>query len=254
MRIDIITIFPVMFAPVLNESIVKIAQKKNKVKIFIHDPRDYSRDKHRKVDDRPFGGGSGMVMRPEPIFKEVEEIKSKVKSLPLSISKSQAGSRPNKKLLSGKKSKVILLCPQGKRLNQKVARSLLKYKHLILICGHYEGIDERVRLHLIDEEISIGDYILTGGELPAMVLVDCIVRLLPGVLGDKNSLNFETFEDNLLEYPHYTRPADYRGMAVPRILLSGDHKKIADWRRKEALKRTKEKRPDLLKKGVNKNG
>ena len=228
MRIDIITIFPRMFAPVLNESIIKRAQKKRKVRIFIHDLRDYSKDKHRKVDDRPFGGGSGMVMRPEPIFEAVKDIRSQGHKVT--------------------RSQVILLCPQGERLNQKVARRLLKYKQLILICGHYEGIDERVRLHLVDEEISIGDYILTGGELPAMVLVDCIVRLLPGVLGDKNSLNFETFEDNLLEYAQYTRPAAYCGMAVPKILLSGDHKKIVDWRRQEALKRTKEKRPDLLKK------
>ncbi len=245
MRIDIITIFPKMFEPVLNESIIKRAQNKRRVEIYVHNLRDYSCDKHRKVDDRPYGGGSGMVMRPEPIFEAVEDIKSKVKRLPLSISKAQAGSRPDMKLLSGRKSKVILLCPQGKKLNQKIAKRLTKFKHLILICGHYEGIDERVRKYLVDEEISVGDYILTGGELPAMVLVDCIVRLLPGVLGDKNSLNFESFAGNLLEYPHYTRPATYCGMAVPKILLSGDHKKIAEWRKKEALEKTEEKRPDL---------
>jgi len=225
MRIDILTIFPKMFEPVLNESIIKRAQNKGKVKIFIHDLRDYSSDKHRKVDDRPFGGGSGMVMRPEPIFTALEAIKSKAKS---------------------KKVRVILLCPQGKTLTQGTARILARYKHLILICGHYEGIDERVRQYLIDEEISIGDYVLTGGELPAMVLVDCLVRIIPGVLGDKNSLNFESFEGNLLEYPQYTRPAKFRGWCAPKILLSGDHKKIEVWRKKEALKRTKEKRPDLL--------
>jgi len=225
MRIDIITIFPGMFEPVLNESIVKRAQNKRKVEIYIHNLRDYSQDKHKKVDDRPFGGGSGMVMRPEPIFNAVEDIKSKAKV---------------------QKSKVILLCPQGERLSQKVLTRLVKYKHLILICGHYEGIDERVRQYLVDEEISIGDYVLTGGELPAMVLVDCLVRLIPGVLGDKNSLNFESFAGNLLEYPQYTRPANYRRMKAPAILLSGNHKKIAQWKQNQAIKRTKKIRPDLL--------
>jgi tRNA (guanine37-N1)-methyltransferase len=214
-----------MFEPVLNESIVKRAQEKGKASIYIHDLRDYSVDKHRKVDDRPFGGGSGMVMGPEAIFNAVKDIKSK------------AGIR---------KAKVVLLCPQGATFNQNAAGKLLKNKHLILICGHYEGIDERVRERLVDEEVSIGDYVLTGGELPAMVLVDCLVRLIPGVLGDKNSLNFESFTGNLLEYPQYTRPATYHGMKVPAILLSGDHKKIEEWRKKQAVKRTKKARPDLL--------
>jgi len=226
MRIDIITIFPKMFAPVLNESIAKRAQNTGKVKICIHNLRDYSQDKHRKVDDRPFGGGSGMVMLPEPIFKAVKHIKS--------IAHSQ-------------RSRVILLSPQGERLNQGTAERLIKYKHLILICGHYEGVDERVRAHLADEEISIGDYILTGGELPAMVLADSIVRLIPGVLGDKNSLNFESFTGNLLEYPQYTRPANYQKMKVPAILLSGNHQKIAEWRKNQAVKITKQRRPDLIK-------
>jgi tRNA (guanine37-N1)-methyltransferase len=225
MRIDIITIFPKMFAPILNESIIKRAQNKGKVKIYIHDLRDYTLDKHRKVDDRPFGGGSGMVMRPEPIFRAVEDIKS------------QAASR---------KPQVIVLCPQGKRLDQKLVKKLARYRHLILICGHYEGVDERVRFYLADEEISIGDYVLTGGELPAMVLVDSVVRFIPGVLGDKNSLNFESFEGNLLEYPQYTRPATFRDMSVPQILLSGNHKKIEIWRKKQAIQRTKQRRPDLL--------
>jgi len=226
MRIDVVTIFPKMFTPVLNESIIKRAQKKGKVKIHLYDLRDYSRDKHRKVDDRPFGGGSGMVMRPEPIFSAVEDAKSK-------------GAR------SGS-AHVVLLCPQGERLDQKRAKKLAKFKHLIFICGHYEGVDERVRQRLVNEEVSIGDYVLTGGELPAMVLIDTVVRLLPGVLGDKNSLNFESFEDNLLEYPQYTRPARYRDMEVPQTLLCGDHKKIENWRKKESLKKTKQKRPDLL--------
>jgi tRNA (guanine37-N1)-methyltransferase len=243
MRIDIITIFPKMFAPVLNESIVKRSQAKGKVKICVHDLRDYTPDKHRKVDDRPFGGGSGMVMRPEPIFNAVDNIiqKSKVKSQKC---KSKCKSKKSK-------TKIILLTPQGKTLTQGLAKKLAKYKHLILICGHYEGVDERVRQGLVREEISVGDYVLTGGELPAMVLVDCLVRLIPGVLGDKNSLNFESFEGNLLEYPQYTRPANYLGMKVPEILLSGDHQKIAEWRRKQATKRTEEKRPDLLSSAVN---
>jgi tRNA (guanine37-N1)-methyltransferase len=236
MRIDIITIFPKMFEPVLNESIIKRAQNSNKVRILIHDLRDYTPDKHRKVDDRPFGGGSGMVMSPAPIFNAVEAVKSRAKS---------------------PKCRVVLLCPQGKKLTQAVAKRLAKFKHLILICGHYEGVDERIRQHLVDEEISIGDYILTGGELPAMILVDAIVRLVPGVLGDKNSLNFESFEGNLLEYPHYTRPANFRGLTVPAVLLSGDHKRIEAWRRREALKRTRQRRPDIFlryKKGVMENG
>ncbi len=226
MRIDVITIFPKMFEPILNESIIKRAQDKAKVKIYIHNLRDHTQDKHKKVDDRPFGGGSGMVMSAEPIFRAVENIKAELKI---------------------KNLKVILLTPQGERLNQRVAKRLARYKHLVLICGHYEGVDERVRGHLVDEEISIGDYVLTGGELPALVLIDCLIRLVPGVLGDKNSLNFESFEGNLLEYPHYTRPAGFRGLKVPAVLLSGDHKKIEAWRKKEALKRTKQRRPDLLK-------
>ncbi|MBU1091107.1 MAG: tRNA (guanosine(37)-N1)-methyltransferase TrmD [Candidatus Omnitrophica bacterium] len=225
MRIDIITIFPKMFEPVLSESMIKRARAKGKVKIQLYDLRDYTSNKHRKVDDRPFGGGSGMVMTPEPVFNAVESIKSSSRI---------------------RKSKVILLSPQGKKLDQKAAKRLSKYKQLILICGHYEGVDDRIRQRLVDEEISIGDYVLTGGELPAMVLVDSLVRLIPGVLGDKNSLNFESFEGNLLEYAHYTRPSDFRGIRVPAILLSGDHKKIEAWRKKEAIRKTRRRRPDLL--------
>jgi len=226
MRIDIITIFPNMFSAVLDESIIKRAQQKGKVSIFVHDLRRYTLDKHHKVDDRPFGGGSGMVMQAEPIFRAVQAIKKKIKS----------------------RAKVILLCPQGKSFNQGYAKKLSKCNNLILICGHYEGVDERVRQYLADEEISIGDYVLTGGELPAMVLVDSIVRLIPGVLGDKNSLNFESFEGNLLEYPQYSRPAKFRSWAVPEVLVSGAHDKISAWRNSEALKRTRQRRPDLLKK------
>jgi len=227
MKIDIITIFPKMFSPVLDESIIKRAQAKGKVKIKIHNLRDYTLDKHKKVDDRPFGGGSGMVLSAEPIFRAVEALKFPT---------------PNSQL----RTKVILLTPKGKTLTQKIAKTLARHKHLIFICGHYEGIDERVGQYLADEEISIGDYILTGGELPAMILVDCLVRLIPGVLGDKNSLNFESFEGNLLEYPQYTRPAVYRKMRVPQVLLAGDHKRIESWRKEQSLLKTKEKRPDLL--------
>ncbi|MDP3042567.1 MAG: tRNA (guanosine(37)-N1)-methyltransferase TrmD [Candidatus Omnitrophota bacterium] len=225
MRIDIISIFPKMFSAVLDESMVKRAQLKGKVKIFTHDLRDYTLDKHRKVDDRPFGGGSGMVLQVEPIFRAVQAIKKKIKG----------------------KAKVILLCPQGKRLNQAYAKKLSGCRNLILICGHYEGIDERVRQYLADEEVSIGDYVLTGGELAAMVLVDSLVRLLPGVLGDKNSLNFESFEGNLLEYPQYSRPAKFKNWPVPEVLVSGDHRKINAWRKLQSFKRTRLKRPDLLK-------
>jgi len=188
MRIDIISIFPKMFSAVLDESIIKRAQQKGKVKIFTHDLRNYTRNKHHKVDDRPFGGGSGMVIQVEPIFRALQAIKKKIKG----------------------KARVILLSPQGKRLNQAQAQRLSRCRNLIFICGRYEGVDERVRQYLADEEISIGDYVLTGGELAAMVLIDSLVRLIPGVLGDKNSLNFESFEGNLLEYPQYSRPAKFK--------------------------------------------
>ena len=215
-----------MFAPVLNESIIKRAQSKRLVKIALHDLRDYSRDKHRKIDDRPFGGGPGMVFRPEPVFRAVGKIAAGQKK--------KYGTR------------IILLTPQGKKLDQNIARKLSRCKHLILICGHYEGVDERIRQKLVTDEISIGDYVLTCGELPAMVLVDSLVRLIPEVLGKDESVHFESFNQGLLEYPQYTRPAAYRGMRVPKVLLSGNHKLIERWRREMATKITKKKRPDLL--------
>ena len=224
LRFDIITIFPKSFRAVLNESIIKRAQAKKKVKIVIHNLRDFTHDKHRKVDDRPFGGGPGMVMNPQPIFDCVTKINAH------------------------KKAKVILMCPTGKRLTQAVAQNLAKHKHLIIICGHYEGVDERVRRKLVDESISIGDYVLTGGELPAMVLVDCLTRLIPGVLGKRESLLSESFEEDLLEYPQYTRPANFRGMKVPNVLLSGHHQDIEKWRRNQSTARTKKLRPDLWRK------
>ena len=223
LQFDIITIFPKSFAPVLNESIVKRAQEKKKIKIRVHHLRDFAADKHRKVDDRPFGGGPGMVMTPQPLFDAVKKVKR------------------------GKKSRVILMCPTGKPLNQKLAKSLARWNQLVIICGHYEGVDERVRQKMVDESISIGDYVLTGGELPAMILVDCITRLVPGVLGKEESLYAESFENNLLEYPQYTRPANFRGMKTPNVLLSGNHKRIESWRKEQALARTRKLRPDLLK-------
>ncbi len=224
MKIDIVTLFPKMFESVLGESILKRAQVKGALKIRIHDLRDWTFDNHRTADDRPFGGGAGMLMKIEPVALALKDLKRPVKR---------------------KAAKVILLTPQGKKLDQELVKSIAKEKELILICGHYEGFDERIR-ELADEEISIGDYILTCGEIPAMALIDSVVRLIPGVLGREDSIMSESFEEGLLEYPQYTRPADFDGIRVPEILLSGDHKKIAQWRRAEALKRTRQRRPDLL--------
>jgi len=214
-----------MFAPILNESILKRAQEKKKVTIYIHDLRDYTDDqKHRKIDDRPFGGGPGMVMMPQPLFDAVKAIKGR------------------------RKAKVIYTSPSGKPFSQNYAKRLTKAQNLIIICGHYEGIDERVREHLVDEEISVGDYVLTGGELPAMIIVDAVTRLIPGVLGKEESLLHESFEDDLLEGPQYTRPANFRGTKVPDVLLSGNHKAIEVWQKSQALAKTKRVRPDLLEK------
>ena len=213
-----------MFVGPFNESIIKRAIEKGKVKIFIHNLRNFGVGKHRLCDDRPYGGGPGMILKPEPIWRALKAIKQRAKN---------------------KKQKIILLSPQGKLFNQKEAERLAKYKHLILICAHYEGVDERVR-SWIDEEISIGDYILTGGELPTLVLVDSIVRLLHGVVGKSESLKSESFSGKFLDHPQYTRPRCYRSKRVPAVLLSGDHKKIALWRRKEAIKNTYLRRPDLL--------
>jgi tRNA (guanine37-N1)-methyltransferase len=227
MRIDILTLFPKMFEGVLGESIIKRAQNKGKVSIRVHNLRDWSGDKHKKVDDKPFGGGPGMVIKPQPLFDAIDDLKS-----------------PS--------SRVVLLTPQGKTLDQAVAGRFSKFKHLILVCGHYEGIDERFRKKAVTDEISLGDFILTGGEIPAIALVDCIVRLIPGVVGDKGSLEFESFTSGLLEYPQYTRPAVFRGLKVPEVLLSGDHKRIETWRKAMALKRTRRRRPDLFRRNNDK--
>lgn len=223
MLIDILTLFPKMFEWVFEESIIKRAQRKGKVKIRIYNLRDWSKDKHKKVDDTPFGGGPGMVLKPQPLFDAVDNLKSE-------------------------KTRILLLTPQGERLNQKIAKRLSRSKHLILVCGHYEGIDERFRQKMVTDEISLGDFVLTGGEIPAMAVVEAVVRLIPGVVGDEDSLKFESFTSGLLEYPQYTRPALFRGMKVPDILLSGDHKKIELWRKQKALERTKKRRPDLYRK------
>jgi len=225
----VLTLFPKMFDCILGESILKRAQEKGIVEVHIHNLRKWAKDRRGTVDDRPYGGGPGMVLKPEPIFEAVESIKEEVKG-------------------KGYDTSIILLTPQGSKYDQNFAKRLSESKHLILICGHYEGIDERVREYLSTEVISIGDYVLTCGELPSMLLMDSIIRLLPGVLGDEDSINFESFTDDLLEYPHYTRPPDYKGMKVPDILLSGDHKAIEKWKSEQSIERTKRTRPDLLKK------
>ena len=226
MRIDILTLFPQMFDGLLSCSIIGRAREHGLVDIRFHDTRAYTCDKHRTVDDYPYGGGAGMVLKPEPIFEAVEAIKKEEMGLT---------SVP-----------TILLSPQGRMFNQEVARQIAGYEQLILICGHYEGVDERVAEHLASDEISIGDYLLSGGEVAAMVVVDCVVRMLPGVLGSEASLAEDSHIGGLLEYPQYTRPALYRSWAVPSVLLSGDHGEIARWRRQQSLLRTAKRRPDLV--------
>ena len=222
MRIDILTLFPAMFYGVLKSSILSLASKKKLIDVRLTDIRNFTYDKHRSVDDRPYGGGPGMLLKPEPIFRAVESIQ--------------------KDLVPAQ----ILLSPQGEKFSQHLATELSNEAHLILICGHYEGFDERIRTGLSPREISIGDYVLTGGEIPAMVLIDTVVRLIPGVLGDQTSAEQESFgADGLLEYPQYTRPPRWRNMEVPSILSSGHHAKIRQWQEKQAQKRTKTRRPDL---------
>lgn len=232
MRIDVLTIFPSMFEPVIGESIIKRAIGAGRVDIKVHDIRDFAADKHRKVDDRPYGGGAGMVMSVQPISSCLESV--------LKGSKIRKSSRH-----------VVLLSAKGRRMAQADLKRLSRYKQLVLVCGHYEGVDERVARYLADEEISIGDYVLTGGEIPAMVVIDSLVRLLPGVLGNALSSLDESFQAGLLEYPQYTRPAVFRGKKVPSVLLTGDHARIEAWRNKEAVRVTKKIRPDLLKKKNN---
>jgi tRNA (guanine37-N1)-methyltransferase len=227
MRIDIVTLFPEICRGPLSESIMKRAQENRIVELHIHNLRDWTTDKHHVVDDSPFGGGQGMVMKPEPIYAAVEDLKSQI---------------------ANRKPQILLMSPAGRRLDQQIAHQLSQESHLIIISGHYEGVDHRVIEHLIDLEISIGDYVLTNGGIAAVVLVDSIVRLLPGTLGHEQSAADDSFSNGLLEAPQYTRPAAFRGWKVPEVLLSGNHAEIAKWRKEQAIKRTRENRPDLLNK------
>ena len=221
MKIDVLTLFPAMFSGPLDESIVSRARKTGLLDLKVHNLRDWTHDRHKTVDDRPFGGGPGMLLKVEPLFEAVENLQ-------------REGTR------------VILLSPSGRKFDQAIARELARQDDLLLVCGSYEGFDERAREALADDELSIGDYVLTNGALPAMVVIDAVARLLPGVLGDDQSSHDESFSHGLLEYPQYTRPAEYRGMKVPEVLLSGNHAEIEKWRREQARLRTKEQRPDLL--------
>ena len=222
MEFDILTLFPRIFEGPLDESILKRAREKGLVQIRVHNLRDFTHDKHRVVDDKPYGGGPGMLMKPEPIFEAVEKLRRT-------------------------DSCVVLMTPQGAPFTQQRAREFATKAHLLIICGHYEGVDERVRESLVNEEVSIGDYVLTNGALAAAVVVDAVVRLLPGALGDEQSANDDSFESGLIEGPQYTRPGEFRGMKVPEVLVSGNHEQIAKWRAEQAKKRTQERRPDLLK-------
>ncbi len=228
MKFDVLTLFPELFVSVMGESIIGRAQKNGLVEINAVNIRDYSKDKHRKVDDYPFGGGNGMVMMCQPVIDAYKAVTEGIRHKP----------------------KVIYMSPQGNVLTQEMANELSKQEHLILLCGHYEGIDERIIEEIVDEEISIGDYVLTGGELPAMVLIDCVSRLIPGVLSTEGSFSDESHFNGLLEYPQYTRPADYNGNKVPDVLLSGHHANIEKWRMQQSLNRTREKRPDLYEKFI----
>jgi tRNA (guanine37-N1)-methyltransferase len=223
MRVDVFTLFPEVFPPYMDSSILKRAQAAGLLELGLHNIRDYATDKHHVTDDEPYGGGGGMVMKPEPIFSAVETMLGAPPSIP-----------------------IILLSPQGRVFDQGVASELSRLPHFALLCGRYEGVDERVREHLVTDEISIGDYVLTGGELAAMVLIDAAVRLLPGALGAEDGAANDSHSSGLLEGPHYTRPPEFRGWEVPELLKSGDHAKIAAWRRQQALQRTRERRPDLL--------
>ncbi len=220
MKVDVLTLFPAMFAGPLDESILRRARESGRLELALHDLRDWTHDRHRTVDDTPYGGGPGMVLKPEPVFEAIDE-------------------------LANDTTQVVMLTPQGEPFRQAAARALSAHGHLLLLCGSYEGFDERIRTR-VHHEISIGDYVLTNGALPAMVIIDAVTRLLPGVLGDDASSEEESFSENTLDYPHYTRPAEYRGMAVPEVLQNGNHAAIEQWRREQAEQRTRERRPDLL--------
>lgn len=227
LQIDIMTLFPEMFTNVLHSSILGRAIDKQLLAVDVINFRDFSDDKHRTVDDTPYGGGGGMVLKPQPVFSAVEHVLTERDS-------------------TRDKSRIIMMSPQGATFNQSTAEQLAQETHLLFICGHYEGFDERIRRHLVTDELSIGDVVLTGGEIPAMVVIDAVTRLLPGVLGNEQSAQTDSFAHGLLEHPHYTRPASFRGWLVPEVLLSGNHANIAEWRRLESIKRTWQRRPELL--------
>jgi len=231
MQFEVFTLLPEVFPSYLESSILQRARQRGLIDVRVHNIRDYTHDRHHTTDDTPYGGGGGMVMKPEPVFEAVESV--------LGISSSPAQPTP---------VPVILLTPQGRVFTQRVAEELSRHERIALLCGRYEGVDERIREHLVTDEISVGDYVLTGGELPALMMIDAISRLLPGVLGDPTGAEDDSHSMGLLEYPHYTRPPEFRGWKVPDILLSGDHAKIEKWRREQALQRTLHKRPDMIEK------
>jgi tRNA (guanine37-N1)-methyltransferase len=232
MQFEVFTLLPEVFPPYLESSILKRAAQKGLIDVRVHNIRDYTRDKHHTTDDTPYGGGGGMVMKPEPVFEAIETVLGLGSHLPQPAPVSTIP--------------IILLTPQGRVFDQRIAEELSGHERIALLCGRYEGVDERIREHLVTDEISIGDYVLTGGELPALMMIDAVSRLLPGVLGDPTGAEDDSHSMGLLEYPHYTKPSEYRGWKVPDILLSGDHAKIDQWRREQALLRTKNKRPDML--------
>lgn len=250
MRIDVLTLFPEMFEGVFNASILGKAKNKGLVELATVNFRDYSNNKHNTVDDYPFGGGGGMVLKPEPIFAAVEDLMKRKEAARQEATETEPsgnGREAGTGAGSGEdRPRVILLCPQGEPFTQRKAEELSQEEHLVFICGHYEGYDERIREHLVTDELSIGDYVLTGGELPAMVIIDSVVRLLPGALGNEQSAVTDSFSTGLLEYPHYTRPAKFRDWEVPEVLLSGHHDNISKWRRNQSLERTWRRRPELL--------
>ncbi len=223
MQFDVFTLLPEAFPAYLESSILQRARQRGLLEVRVHNIRDYARDKHHTTDDIPYGGGGGMVLKPEPVFEAVESVLGLAPTCP-----------------------IILLTPQGRVFNQALAQELSAHERIALLCGRYEGVDERIRRHLVTDEVSIGDYVLTGGELPALILIDAVARLLPGALGDPDGASDDSHASGLLEYPHYTRPPEFRGESVPEVLLSGDHAKIAKWRREQSLLRTQKRRPDLL--------
>jgi tRNA (guanine37-N1)-methyltransferase len=225
MQFEVFTLLPEVFPPYLQSSILQRARQRGLIDVRLHNIRDYTHDRHHTTDDTPYGGGGGMVMKPEPVFEAVESVLGVPPSLP-----------------------VILLTPQGRVFTQRIAQELARHERIALLCGRYEGVDERIREHLVTDELSVGDYVLTGGELPALLVIDAVSRLLPGVLGDPTGAEDDSHSMGLLEYPHYTKPPEFRGWKVPEILLSGDHRKIETWRREQALKRTLKKRPDMIEK------